>query len=75
MVAHGLVERLRDDDDRRLVVVRATPAGCETVYEIDLVKRRLFTQILERLDAREQACVLDAFKTLNKAITSLDSQA
>jgi DNA-binding MarR family transcriptional regulator len=75
MVAHGLVERLRDEEDRRLVVVSATATGRETVYEIDLVKRRLFTQVLDELTSREQACVLDAFRTLNQAISRLDSQA
>jgi DNA-binding MarR family transcriptional regulator len=73
MVAHGLVERLRGDDDRRLVVIRATDAGRQTVGEIDLVKRRHFARVLEALDPTEQICVLDAFRTLNRAITRLDN--
>jgi DNA-binding MarR family transcriptional regulator len=75
MVAHGVVERLRDDDDRRLVVIRATEAGRQTVGEIDLVKCRHFARVLEQLAPNEQECVLAAFRTLNKAITRLDSQA
>ena len=75
MVAHGLVERLRDDDDRRLVVIRATLAGRQAVEEIDFLKRRQFARVLEVLDPHEQECVLEAFRTLNRAAERIDALA
>jgi DNA-binding MarR family transcriptional regulator len=75
MVAHGLVERLRDDDDRRLVVIRATTAGFQSVEEIDLIRRRQLARVLESLDSTEQQLALHVFKTMRQAADRLDATA
>jgi DNA-binding MarR family transcriptional regulator len=71
MVAHGLVERLRDDDDRRLVVVSATPAGRQSVEEIDLVRRRQLSRVLDALAPAEQQQALHVFRTMRLAAERL----
>jgi len=75
MVAHGLVERLRDDDDRRLVVIRATDSGRQTVEEIDLVRRRQLGRILEALDPDQQQLAFQVFRTLRETADRLDKSS
>ena len=75
MVAHGLVERLRDDDDRRLVVVRATPAGRVAVDEIDLVRRRSLGRLLAMLAPDDQADALRVFRKLREAADQISDMA
>ena len=74
MVEHGLVERVRDDDDRRVVTVAPTAAGRATVEEIDLVRRRALAQLLLRLDHAQQEQALQIFAALRRTAESLDSQ-
>jgi DNA-binding MarR family transcriptional regulator len=75
MVGHGLVERLRDDDDRRLVVIRATQAGHTAVEEIDLVRRRQLARVLELLAPVEQEAALRVFRKMRAASDRLATQA
>lgn len=75
MVGHGLVERLRDDDDRRLVVVRATPAGRAAVEEIDMVRRRQLARVLDLLAPDEQQAALLVFRKMREASNRLSEQA
>ena len=72
MVSHGLVERLRDDDDRRLVVVRATSAGHAAVEEIDMVRRRQLARVLEMLEPSEQEAALRVFRKMRSAANQLN---
>ena len=67
MAERGLVERLRDDDDRRVVVVRATPAGRLAVEEIDMVRRRQFGRLIETLTPAQQERALRTFRELREA--------
>lgn len=53
MEERGLIERTRDTDDRRVVLVRLTPAGTELLEEIQIMRRDLMTAVLERLDDRQ----------------------
>jgi len=71
MVRHRLVERLRDDDDRRLVVVRATSAGHAAVEEIDMVRRRQLARVLEMLEPSEQEAALLVFRRMSAAANQL----
>lgn len=53
MEERALVERVRVPDDRRLVLVRPTANGVEVVEAMDVFKRELFEQVLERLDPEQ----------------------
>ncbi len=50
MEERGLVERIRDTDDRRVVFVRLTAAGQTILDEVQVMKRDLLTDVLGRLD-------------------------
>jgi MarR family transcriptional regulator, organic hydroperoxide resistance regulator len=74
MVEHGLVERGRADDDRRVVTVVATDAGRQTVEEIDLVRRRQLALVLAQLNSDQQRRALETFTELRLAAERLDRQ-
>jgi DNA-binding MarR family transcriptional regulator len=74
MVEHGLVERGRDSDDRRVVTVSTTAAGRAHVEEIDLVRRRSLAELLSRLNPTQQAQALQIFAALRRNAEVLDSE-
>jgi DNA-binding MarR family transcriptional regulator len=74
MVEHGLVERGRAEDDRRVVTVVATDAGRNTVEEIDLLRRRQLAALLAHLTPDQQRRALDTFTQLRLAAERLDRQ-
>ncbi len=49
MEERGLVERVRVPDDRRVVLVRPTPAGLDLVDDVELVKNEVMIKALARL--------------------------
>ncbi len=50
MEERGLVERSRESDDRRVVLVRLTAAGEGFLHEIQIIKDDLLSAVLARLD-------------------------
>lgn len=70
---HGLVERVRDDRDRRLVVVRATATGTARCEEVEGLRREHIRQLLGTLDARDRAVVLEAAQALARGVARLES--
>jgi DNA-binding MarR family transcriptional regulator len=74
MVEHGLVERGRDDDDRRVVTVQPTVTGRAMVLEIDLVRRRSLATLLERLTREQQEQALHIFGALRRAAETLEAE-
>jgi DNA-binding MarR family transcriptional regulator len=74
MVDHGLVERGRDSEDRRVVTVSTTAAGRAQVEEIDLVRRRALAQLLSRLNPAQQAQALQIFAVLRRNAEDLDNE-
>ena len=69
----GLVERIRDDRDRRLVLVRATPKGESRCEEAEGLRREHLRQLLGTLDGRERAVVLAAAQALARGVARLES--
>ena len=53
MAEHGLIQRTRLENDRRVVLVGLTPAGKEMLDEIQIMKRDLMHGVLGRLDAAQ----------------------
>jgi DNA-binding MarR family transcriptional regulator len=73
MVERGLVERIRDDSDRRVVAVRTTKVGRDTLGEMDLVRRQTMAAILELLTPDQQARALQTFSDLHDAVELIDA--
>jgi DNA-binding MarR family transcriptional regulator len=57
MEQRGLVERVRDDEDRRVVLVRASDAGRAAVAEHDGWRAELLTRLLAPLTVEQLASV------------------
>jgi DNA-binding MarR family transcriptional regulator len=68
---HGMVERIRDDRDRRLVIVRATPVGVARCEEAEGLRREHLRQLIGALDGRERAVVLEAAQALARGVARL----
>jgi DNA-binding MarR family transcriptional regulator len=69
----GVVERIRDDRDRRLVLVRATPSGASRCEEVDGLRRAHLRRLIGTLDARERSVVLKAAQVLARGVARLES--
>jgi DNA-binding MarR family transcriptional regulator len=67
MEERGFVERGRDPADRRVVTLRATAGGRETVEEIDQIRRQAMRSILTRLTPDQQRRALHTFRDLRAA--------
>jgi DNA-binding MarR family transcriptional regulator len=68
MEQHGLVERVRVPDDRRVVLVRPTQAGLDLVDEVELVKNGVMIRALTRLGDAQLERVLGAAADISTAI-------
>ena len=64
LAREGLAERIRSDDDRRVVLVRATRAGKKRLEEGRARRVRAMAETLEPLDPKEQAGLETTFKIL-----------
>ena len=71
----GFVERVRDDRDRRVVLVRATARGGEMVQELEAIRRRQLRQLVVELDPSDRQACLQAFRALREAAERLDRDA
>jgi len=67
----GLVERYRDEDDRRVVRVRISPAGEEALGELRRIRARYLAQHLRHLDVDELAQLTTL---LSRAATAMNEQ-
>ena len=70
MEEHGFIERARVPDDRRVVLVRPTPAGLRALSETESTKRDRMRAVLGRIPASERPIVLAAFRTLRRALSA-----
>jgi len=64
MEERGLVERVRDPIDRRVVLVRVSAAGREMLDEVEVLKQDLLESILKRLGP-------DRLEALTAVVTDL----
>jgi DNA-binding MarR family transcriptional regulator len=65
----GLVERSRVPEDRRIVLIRVTPAGEQMLGELDILGDELLRSVLGRLSPTECAAVGTAFASIRDALT------
>ena len=68
MEEKGLVERVRVPDDRRVVLVRSTPAGLALIDEAELVKSEIIISAISRLDPDQLDRLTAASADLGAAI-------
>jgi DNA-binding MarR family transcriptional regulator len=64
----GFVERTRVPADRRIVMVRLTPAGHEMLDEIEVVREQILRRVLDQLDPSQLAGVASAMVALRDAV-------
>jgi DNA-binding MarR family transcriptional regulator len=74
MFERGYVERVRPDDDRRVVEVRITGAGCELLDEIDNIKHNEMAKMIGRLTPEQQEHALQTFTELRRAAEALHTE-
>ena len=67
MQERGVVDRLRDENDRRVVLVRLTPAGRATLRDLELVRRRRLARALAEMTTAQRAALLQSIDTLRAA--------
>jgi DNA-binding MarR family transcriptional regulator len=69
-VAAGLVERRRDPNDRRVVLVGVSPAGEQTLTQIREQRARILARYLNRLDVDEIATLTNLLERTTEAIVT-----
>ncbi len=67
----GLIERAPHPDDRRAVLVRATPAGIAMRDETRRARTDVLAHELDRLSPREAAALEEALPVLERLAASL----
>ena len=64
----GFVERIRVPSDRRMVMVRLTPAGRQMLDEIETIREQILRRVLDKLDTRQLTGVATAMADLREAV-------
>ena len=62
----GFVERIRVPSDRRMVMVRLTPAGRQMLDEIETIREQILRRVLDKLDTRQLTGVATAMADLRE---------
>ena len=70
MAEHGLVERIRPPDDRRVVLVRPSELGIQALDETEGIKLDRIRAICDRLDDVQLRRITQALSDLRGAITA-----
>jgi len=74
MEDRGLVERLRDADDRRVVLVQLSDGGRSELSALQATRRRRMAAALEKLSQQQRHDLLDAIRNLRRAFGRLDEE-
>ncbi|GLG00246.1 hypothetical protein Alches_02850 [Alicyclobacillus hesperidum subsp. aegles] len=70
--SHGLVTRLRDQEDRRVVVIELTAAGEAKLKQVERVWRNLFRHCLGQLDVGELSACIGTLESLAQIAAKVD---
>ena len=73
MEERGIVERVHDAEDRRVVLAQLTPVGRNVVLKVEATRLEHMRQLVGALTADEQQTVLGALRTLTSAHARLHS--
>jgi DNA-binding MarR family transcriptional regulator len=71
MEERGLVERVRDASDRRVVHVRSTERGSEVTDELELVQGRHLSRLVDAMTPAERATCLEALRVVTATMGRL----
>jgi DNA-binding MarR family transcriptional regulator len=71
LVGRGIVERTRDDSDRRLVLVTLTDAGHRLIGEMEAGRRDRMSRLFAQLNDDQQRRLLQSVKDLHAAALRL----
>jgi len=66
----GFVERNRVATDRRMVMVRLTPAGMQMLDQLEAVREEILRRVLDQLDPVQLAGVATAMADLREAVAA-----
>jgi DNA-binding MarR family transcriptional regulator len=69
----GMVERLRDPADRRVVHVRLSGPGRSLLRKLELIRRRRMAAALAQMSAEQRTRLLEAIHDLRAAIERADA--
>ena len=64
MAKNGLIERVRDENDRRIVWIRLTPKGKSALQRGTSIRERFFQEALASISAHNQRLLLYLFGKL-----------
>jgi DNA-binding MarR family transcriptional regulator len=67
----GYIERDRVPNDRRVVVIRVTPAGEQMLNEVDALSDDLMRSVLGRLPTSQLRGVANAFAALRESVDAV----
>jgi len=70
MAERGLVERVADAADRRVVLARLTSAGSGLISELERIRLDRLNAVVRRLDESQQANLLQAVRDLRVAFAA-----
>jgi DNA-binding MarR family transcriptional regulator len=70
LVDHGLVQRQHDQNDRRIVLVEATPSGRSLIIQLRSASAERLMEIMTRLDPIALERTLEVLELLNIAAES-----
>jgi DNA-binding MarR family transcriptional regulator len=71
MEERGLVERIRDEDDRRIVLVKSTEEGHASVAEVQEMRRDYLRRILRSMAVGDRRTCQAAFKAMRRAAEAI----
>lgn len=74
MEERGLVQRVHDTDDRRVVLVQLTAQGAAGLHEVQEERTRRMARALGHLSAAERARLLASIKSLRAAFARLAAE-
>jgi DNA-binding MarR family transcriptional regulator len=66
LLERGLVERSRDEEDRRIVIVVPTQQGARIAREIEAVNKEKIGELLQAIPAKERTYLLELFNGLER---------
>ncbi|MBN2026042.1 MAG: MarR family transcriptional regulator [Actinobacteria bacterium] len=66
LLEKGMVERERDTDDRRVVLVSATKKGSSIVQDVERLNREKMTELFKLVPKKERADLLALLKEIEK---------